>query len=116
MRVVRQFCKKKRRAFVSPPERRFPLASTKLEEIRSGWVLPVTLSDHCVGKQAHKQGMAPTPRTSFLGDHEDDDPGPELDPGYSEPSSAFSCGTSEGSRIWCNRSDTMGVVMATMAL
>lgn len=60
--------------------------------------------------------MAPTPRTSFMGDHDDDDPGPEMDAAYSAPSSAFSCGTSEGSRIWCNRSDTMGVVMATMAL
>lgn len=60
--------------------------------------------------------MAPTARTSFLDDHEDDHPGAELDAAYSAPSSAFSCGTSEGSRIWCNRSDTMGVVMATMAL
>lgn len=31
-------------------------------------------------------------------------------------SGAFSCGTSEGSRIWCNRTDTMGIVMAGMAL
>lgn len=52
-----------------------------------------------------------------MGDHDDDDPAPELDEAYSAaPSSAFSCGTSEGSRIWCNRSDTMGIVMATMAL
>ncbi len=61
--------------------------------------------------------MVATPRTSFMDDHEDgDDHGPDLDPPYSAPSSAFSCGTSEGSRIWCNRSDTMGIVMATMAL
>lgn len=60
--------------------------------------------------------MVPTPRTSFMHDHEDeDDPGHHEESSYSSPS-AFSCGTSEGSRIWCNRTDTMGVVMATMAL
>ncbi|CAM9139849.1 unnamed protein product [Scytosiphon promiscuus] len=60
--------------------------------------------------------MVPTPRTSFMDDHDDeDDPGHHEESGFS-PQSAFSCGTSEGSRIWCNRTDTMGVVMATMAL
>lgn len=59
--------------------------------------------------------MAPTPRTSFMDDHDHDHAGREGHD-YSSPSSAFSCGTSEGSRIWCNRTDTMGVIMATMAL
>lgn len=60
--------------------------------------------------------MAPTPRTAFI--HSDDEEEPELEEKKQccSSSSSFSCGTSEGSRIWCNRTDTMGIVMATMAL
>lgn len=62
--------------------------------------------------------MVPTPRTAFI--HNDDEEDPEPEGGdtscSSSSSSAFSCGTSEGSRIWCNRTDTMGIIMATMAL
>lgn len=56
--------------------------------------------------------MVPTPRTAFIHSDDDEDPEPEEDTRCSR----FSCGTSEGSRIWCNRTDTMGIIMATMAL
>lgn len=57
--------------------------------------------------------MVPTPRTAFIHSDDDEDPEPDEDTGCC---SRFSCGTSEGSRIWCNRTDTMGIIMATMAL
>lgn len=53
--------------------------------------------------------MVSTARTSFM--DEDADIVPE-----ELYSGAWSCGTSEGSRIWCNKTDTMGIVMASMAL
>lgn len=62
------------------------------------------------GKDARvSERMVSTARTSFM--DEEADPGPE-----SRYSGSWSCGTSEGSRIWCNRTDTMGIIMAAMAL
>lgn len=43
----------------------------------------------------------------------DDDPEPAVEDIYE---GTWSCGTSEGSRIWCNRTDTMGIIMAALAL
>lgn len=57
--------------------------------------------------------MVSTARTSFM--DEETERGGDADEPYSE-GAPFSCGTSEGSRIWCNRTDTMGIIMAAMAL
>lgn len=49
------------------------------------------------------------PRTSFM-DEESDAVAED------EYEGTWSCGTSDGSRIWCNRTDTMGIIMACLAL
>lgn len=78
--------------------------------VKEGGSSPTLWLWSACGKDARvSEGMVSTARSSFM--DEEADPGPE-----SRYSGSFSCGTSEGSRIWCNRTDTMGIIMAAMAL